>query len=303
MAAIYLGDGGMVELARNEESRTIHGTLTVADVDAALRRFSFDFLEGALLTGDRVVIGTVRPAAGPPPNLELVAGHTGEDILLFVHVDAAGGLRLYRTFPEAINGSYDQAVPLVTPSANQDIYVTVRDSNFRGLAGVRSYELTTARETVDLTTLGEDFREQYDNGLISGQGQLDCFWDFMQPWCSEGASIQEGVEVAHFLAELVQRVTLGAGFRGRFFIKSRDSAQTPTTAEAARTQLYWEADCVITSVGFSFSPTAPVATQVSFVTTGAIMLRAGLPPGLLQQENGSLILQEDLYGILLDQPV
>ena len=36
---------------------------------------------------------------------------------------------------------------------------------------MRSWEITTQRDTVDTTILGEEYKEYYDQGLVSGQGQ------------------------------------------------------------------------------------------------------------------------------------
>ena len=66
---------------------------------------------------------------------------------------------------------------LVTPSAAKDITIRTRNERFRHVAGVREFEMTTSREQVDLTNLGDEFRNQYEAGLISGQGSMTCIWE------------------------------------------------------------------------------------------------------------------------------
>ena len=279
---VYLGDTGIVELKRTA-LYPIAALLASGDVDADAKRFSFDFPTGALITGDRINIGTQDGT-----DLELVDGRNYPDGRWYCHVDKVGGVRLYDAFQDAVNGYKDNAVELVAPSKDQRIYVINRDDDYNCVGQISQYEITTSRETVDLTTLGDNFRESYANGLISGQGNISCFWEYKYRNCDE--SVGEHTELAQYFAHLVLRLDQGSSFLGRFYIHRGEG-------EA----VWYEAECIVTNVGFSFEPGVPVRTRIDFVTTGPIQLIIGTPPSYLLkedefnllQENGSLIELED----------
>ena len=77
-------------------------------------------------------------------------------------------------FEYAINGGKANALELVQPSADQQIYIHTKDENYNGVAQIQRWTMTTDRESVDLTVLGNEYRDNYSNGLISGQGELQC---------------------------------------------------------------------------------------------------------------------------------
>ena len=87
--AIYFGSTGFVEIKR-DNGRAFSSSLDPADVNTTKKRFSVDFASGAILTGDQVVISTKDDS-----NLELVSGHNHPDGRWYVHIDDAGGMKLY----------------------------------------------------------------------------------------------------------------------------------------------------------------------------------------------------------------
>lgn len=284
--AIYLGDSGYVEIRREGLNSSLGSILDPGDVNVQRRRFSFDFDAGALVTGDRLQIRTTDGST-----LELVDGHVYPDGTWYVNVDQAGGIRLYTTFAAAINGDESAALPLVVPSRNIPIVAVARDVSYRCLAQIQDYQLTTARETIDLTSLGDEFRTSYANGLISGQGVLNCLWDYEASVCSEDDAFRQ--ERPHYLAQLVIRTQQGASFLGRFLLKGDGrSATRGSNTGAIKDELWWEARCIITNVAFTFNPMQPISSSVEFVTTGQVRLRMGSLPGYLLQESGSYLLQE-----------
>lgn len=293
--AIYLGDSGYVEIRREGLNSSMGSLLDPGDVNVLRRRFSFDFDTGALVTGDRLQIRTTDGST-----LELVDGHVYPDGTWYVNVDQAGGIRLYTTFAAAINGEEADALPLVAPSRNIPIVAVSRDVSYRCLAQIQDYQLTTSRETIDLTSLGDEFRTNYANGLISGQGVLNCLWDYEATTCSDVDSPTRQ-ERPHYLAQLVIRTQQGAGFLGRFLLKADGrTAISGGNASAAKDELWWEARCIITNVAFTFSPSTPISSSVEFVTTGQVRLRMGSLPGYLLQESGSYLLQESGEGLELE---
>ena len=181
---VYLGSHGAIELQRTSGD-PVFAELAPDDVSVDARRFSFSDREiyGEFINGDQVDIDRVGDDGKPNgKNLDLIAGHDFPDWRGFIYVNPLGGMRLYDRFEDAITGTVDNAVELVKPSEKQRLKLKTRNSNFSHLARVRQYELTTERDTVDITHLGEQFRQRYEAGLISGQGSIDCFWIFKQPF-------------------------------------------------------------------------------------------------------------------------
>lgn len=285
--AVYLGETGFVEIRRDANEQALTTSLDPNDVNVTKKRFSVDFAEGALITGDQVDIATVDKS-----DLILVDGHDNQpDWRGFIYLDDAGGIRLYDSFEESITGELGTALALETPTATKDIAIRTRSLQYNCLASVKDYELTTSRDQIDTTVLGQEHRNQYEAGLISGQGTLSCLWAY-EALCEDGAT---RVEFASYLARLVLRLQQGADFLGRFFIHWGGSTDPSS--------VWYEAECIITNVAVTVSPAQLIDTRIQFVTSGPIVLRSGIPEAYLLQESGDLILQEDgESGILLEDP-
>lgn len=279
---IYLGDSGHVELQRSSIETSLHGSLDPADVNEAKRRFSFDFTGNALVTGDKVEIGTEDGS-----NLQLVTGHAYPDWTGHVHLDDVGGISLYDNFAHSLEGDRSRALSLTAPVSTQRIWLRSAQGRYRCLANIQSYELTTSRETVDTTSLGEEFRSRYTNGLITGQGTLSCLWSYKAALCSGNS---RGLEYPHYLAQLCILVQQGADFLGRFYLD----------ASVGNAHLWYEATCVVTNVATSLSPSQVISSSIEFVTTGPVKLRMGMPPAYLLQESRDFLLQEDGNRLLLE---
>lgn len=294
---VYLGDSGGVELRRNATDRPLLTQLDPGDVNVERRRFSVDFEPNALITGDQIDIYTENQEP-----LELIADHVDAngnyypDWRGFIHVDPVGGIRLYDTAENAFRGGYDRALDLVAPSNRQNVAIRTRNSSFRCLAQIKDYEITTSRETIQTTHLGDEFVRQFEAGLISGQGQLQCFWEHTYAKCEDEDLDPGAVEFPAYLAYLVVRLKQGSEFYGRFFVYKGNYA----TGEGS---VWYEADCVVTNVVVTVPATGVIETSIQFVTNGEILLRTGVPPAYLLQEDNNLILQEDdVSGILLEDP-
>jgi len=280
MAGIYLGYSGHIELERTSNNLPIYSQLDPEDVNASRKRFSLDQGATSLITGDKIEISTTDGS-----NLQLVSGHNFPDWTGFCHVDAVGGIHLYDTYQSSINGEESDALALTAPSAAQQITVGLARDRFRCIGNVREYSITTSRETVDVSTLGEEFRRNYTNGMISGQGQLVCLWDYEAARCKD-----QSVTYPHYLSQLVLRTKLGGAFKGRFFLNATDEPY-----------IWYEALCIVSNVAMNFSPTEPITSSIDFVTTGPVELKMGMPEEALLQENNFYMLQEDDESrILLD---
>lgn len=278
--SVYLGEEGSLAIKRTAVGEgLLQSVLDAGDVNTDRRRFSFDFPAEALITGDRIEIYTEDGST-----LELVKDHNYPDGRWFCHIDDTGGVRLYEDFDQAINGGIENAIELIEPTTSQVILVRTRNSRFRCYGQMRSWQLTTSRAAVDTTVLGEEFISQFSRGLISGQGQATCLWDYRKELCDG----RDPSEEPHYLCELLLRLKQGAFFQGQFFLYRGNPS------------VWYEADCVVTNVGLSFAPGEIVTSQVEFVTSGQIDLHTGQPEAFITQEDTGLLLQESDDGIYVE---
>ena len=217
------------------------------------------------------------------------------DFTAYVNVDGLGGIRLYETFEDAINFKKNNAYELKNISEDHYFRVTAGQMDkFRGLARIRSYEFTTNREQIDITSLGKNFRRFFSNGLISGQGRLECLWGLET--C--GDSIDEAeCESVRYLAELILRLEEGAVFSGNFILNYNNDNQ-----RREQRFLFYECDkCVITSVGVTVTPGDVLRTTIDFVTSGPFQLRLAKLPAYLLLDAPSGIGRADDDGYLLQE--
>ena len=210
LMAVFLGDSGFVEIRRDGPG--VVTKLDPNDVNVDKRRFSVDFSEGALITGDQVDIQTVDGSV-----LELVASHVGHDEWRgYIHLDDAGGIRLYDNFGDAIEGNLVPALELVEPSVAKQVRIRTRAMNYSFLARIQEYELATNRDQVDTTVLGQEHRHWYDAGLISGQGSMGCLWEHESSCEDECGS--PSIEFSVYLAQLVLRLQQGSDSLVAFYL-------------------------------------------------------------------------------------
>ena len=285
---VYFGQWGEVALKRDTLQSALQTKLDPFDVNTSTKRFSVDYCSGSLLTGDEVEIATVDDS-----NLELVSGHNYPDGKWFINVDPVGGIKLFDSFSKAIEGLSSNALTLVAPSSAKDITIKTRNERYRHVANVRDFEMTTSREQVDLTNLGDEFRNQYEAGLISGQGSMTCIWEHDYDTGDRANEYGTDPEFPFYLAQLLVRTQQGSDFDGLFYI-FRDP-------DNSKKNVFYEANCIITNIAVSVSATEVIETQIQFVTNGVIRLKTGDTPGFLLQENADKILQENQSRILLEE--
>ena len=171
---VFLGDSGRIMLIRKGSDQIMYATMNPSDVREDVNRFSIDFAHEQVLTGDRLQISTV---GGEDLNW---INHPDADksFTRYVHVDEAGGIRLYDSFSDAIRAVPEKAVDIIKPPSNQRVFFKIlsADDEARCLAEVTNYQITTTRETIDTTNLGAYYRKQYEAGLVQGQGRIECLW-------------------------------------------------------------------------------------------------------------------------------
>lgn len=295
---IYLGNIGSVEIRRKSVEGAKQSLVNPSDVNASRNRFSFDFDEGFLITGDLVEIKTTDGT-----NLDFVAasGWAANAVQSsgnwYVHIDELGGIRLYNAFDDSLAGEAAGQVSLVALAKDIPISVSIRDRDTRLLASITDYELNTNRETVDITTLSDQHRQQYST-LISGSGALTAHWDYVNAAASEPVN---------YLMQLVLRTEIGSTFGAKFYIKAPDTQSSGGSFAATQLNdsLWWEFDALVTNSAVSFTPSDIVVSRIDFVTTGPIRLRASTRPVsyLLQESGGKLALEQDAASfLLLEEP-
>jgi hypothetical protein len=302
--AIYLGSAGFIELTRYAAS-AFESEMNTSDVDVGERQFSFDFPNGTFITGDQIQIKRLNPDGTPstqPLDFVSPAGWGDNtqypDGSWYAHVDPLGGIRLYSRWADALSGSRISAVELHAPALAYKIQATVSNSTPHCIGQIASYSVSTERDALDITSLGDAFAQRV-SGLISGSGSIECFWDWVPAVCSNS-----NVEMAQYLHQLILRQQLGSEFKASLIIK-RDGAE-PMDAKindvSVRTSLMYDVTAIVTDVGIDFDPAEALRSKISFVTTGEISLRYQVPSAaLILQEDRSKITLEDIDGYLAQE--
>ena len=285
--SIYFGSTGFIELKRDALNSQIGTSLNPADVNTTKKRFSVENINGSLITGDQIEIETVDGS-----DLELLSGHSFPDLRKYIHIDDMGGIKLYNTFSSALAGEVTDALTLTTPSSTKNILIRTRNTRFRPLAKITEFEITTTRDTVDVTNLGEEFRQQYENGLISGQGTIQTIWQHRN--FQNDTPGFASPEFPVYLSQLLVRMQQGADFEGRFYVY-HDPTQTTNS-------VWYQSMCVVTNVAINVPASGLIEARIEFITNGVIRLHNGVPPSFLLLESSDKILQEDGDGILLEDP-
>jgi hypothetical protein len=285
--SIYFGSTGFIELKRDALNSALGTSLNPADVNTTKKRFSVDNVSGSLITGDQIEIETVDGS-----NLELLSGHNFPDLRKYIHIDDMGGIKLYNNFATALAGEVTDALALTAPSSTKNILIRTRNTRFRPLAKITEFEITTTRDTVDITNLGEEFRRQYENGLISGQGTIQTIWQHRN--FQNDTPGFASPEFPVYLSQLLVRMQQGADFEGRFYVYHDPSQSTNS--------VWYQSMCVVTNVAVNVPASGLIEARIEFITNGEIRLHNGVPPSFLLLESSDKILQEDGDGILLEDP-
>jgi hypothetical protein len=285
--AVLLGENGLVELRRTGLDEAVRGVVTRSDVNYVKNRFSFNFVLGALLTGDQVELRTtdgglldfIAPS-GWPTNTRY------KDGTFYLYVDEVGAIRLYRTFDAAVAGETAGRVDLVDPGRSVSIELRVRNNSERILGQVIDFELNTERDATDVTALTDEFKRNV-SGLISGSGRLQCFFDYDNRGCDPAAcnTSSDSVEMPIYMNQLLLRTKIGSEFWGKLTLIRR-GPKPYGRAEAVDDEIWYEFDARITNVGMVFSAKEPIRTTIEFVTTGEIKLRTRFTSAFMLQEQG-----------------
>ena len=287
--AVFLGSHGNVRLRRSTGTTgaNLEDQIKPDDVNTNLNRLSFDSAAGNLLTGDRVNINTTDArglvcfAASAWSSAVVEPG-----ISAYVHVNAVGGLRFFYSFENAINNDRSAELTLAAfASPPLPITVQVRDTAENILGNVTGYTLNTDRETIDATSLSDRFRRQYAAGVISGNGSIDCLFDY------ETTGIKE---TPLLMLQLIHRVDIGSDFDLALYLTDKD-------LNASVNNVYYEMQAMVTKTGVTVDTEDLIRCTIDFVTTGEIRLLIGEPAGYVLKEDDDRIEIEQSIDFLLQE--
>lgn len=288
---VFAGHYGSIEFKRIGSSESIVCNINASDLDAPRKRFTLglqsglDLPFGTITTGDRVKITTSDSRGLPFRWYRNVANTTfvdnpGASVLpleFFANVDRMGAIRMYRTFADALAnpGSRFLAIPLSKASGSQEWRTTINllAGSYNTLGLVQGFQITTDRESVDVTALGNKYK-QFSASAISGSGSVDCLFDFKN---------LTGDELPLALSQLIQKIEIGSKFAGRFYILEPGSPQPPGYGVAEG--LYYEVNGMLTSSALTVRADQIAECSFDFITSGEFALRVGDAPVELTTEN------------------
>jgi len=283
----FLGSQGNVRLRRGTEVvlGNIQESVNTDDISTVLNRVGTkDGIEN-LFTGDKVDFET-----SDPRNLLFIpasnwsSGTIQDTYSTFVNVNAVGGLRLYRTFADAVNNNRENEIVLQAFTGDPiNLTITVRDVGSNILGDVTSYEFNASREQVDVTSLSDKFKNQYNAGLISGSGRVECVFNNK----TDGSR-----ETSLLMLQLIQRVDLGCAFD--LFLYLVDKEINP-----AEESVFYYLSAVVTNAGVTVDLDDAIRCTLDFVTTGELRLVVGaLTDYILKEDDDRIRKEQDLNFLL-----
>jgi hypothetical protein len=288
---VYFGNAGRIELLRTSHGQVIDAAVASSDLDVAKNSFGFKNVDDtdAVITGDLLEIKSTNgrklewlDASAWP------GGNQHADIKAYVNINQAGQIRLYLEFEDAVNDEPSKRLPIVAfTGAEIPVEIRVAAVNFRCTGKITRFELNSEREAVDVSQIGEEFRNRLGTA-ISGNGSLEAFFDYAHDLCQDGTTIQSH-DLAVYFHQLILRQQLGSAFKAKFYIITRGNGSD------VNDEIWYDVDGVITNCGVAVTPTELIRSTVQFVTTGPIYLRSRFTSNYILQEDGvSRIAQERL---------
>ena len=285
----FLGSQGNVRLRRGTELTlgTLSEDIGLDDISTTLNRIGTANGIDNIFTGDKVNIETTdarKLLFIPVSNWS--SGTVEDTFSAFVNINVAGGLRLFSTFADAVNNVRSNEIALQSFTGDPiAITLAVRDSGSNILGDVTSYEFNASREQVDTTTLSDKFKNQYNAGLISGSGRIECIFNN----ATDGAK-----ETSLLMLQLIQRLDLGCAFDLFLYLVDKD-------LNPAEQSIFYSLTAVVTNSGVSVDLDDAIRCTLDFVTTGELRLVAGTLAEYLLKEDDDRIRQEQSLDFLLKE--
>ena len=151
------------------------------------------------------------------------------------------------------------------------------------LGDVTSFEFNASREQVDTTALSDKFKNQYNAGLISGSGRIECLFN------NETSGVKE---TSLLMLQLIQRLDLGCAFD--LFLYLIDKDRTPSEES-----VFYALTAVVTNSGVVVDVGGVISCTLDFVTTGELKLVVGvLAEYLLKEDDDRIRKEQDLDYLL-----
>jgi hypothetical protein len=301
-----MGEAGGIRIA-GPESERIYTRIEPSDVETSSNRFTFEDTRLTLVTGDRVWIRRIDANGDPTGLLDFVDksgwgdGLQHPDGQWYVHADAVGGIRLFRQWRDAINNDKPQGVQLQIPAAGFRVSYEIVKGDEECLAQTIGWTLNTDRDVADFTSLGDSFKQRMST-LVSGSGDLDCFFEYENRFCDN----KEDKLPSSYMHNLALRQEVGANFIGVFLMKQSKAQPLNELLDPsqAKAELFYYCECVITGVATELVANEPIHSKITFVTTGPIQLLFNFPSDYLLQEQppNDRIETESGFGVLLEVP-
>lgn len=287
--AVFLGQYGNVRLKRGSSSpfASLTDQIEPADVNTVLNRLSFDGALDNLLVGDRLVLTTTDPrglVCFAPDTWS--SGQVEQSLSAYIHVNAVGGLRFFSSFENAVNNVRSSEFTLQEFTGDSlTLDVSVLDARSNILGNVTGYTLNTDRETIDATALNDKFRRQYAAGLLSGNGSIDCLFDYTTTGVKETPLL---------MLQMLQRIDIGCEFDLALYLT--DKELNPNL-----NNIYYEMQATITRAGVTVNTDNAITCTIDFVTTGEIRLLVGEPAGYVLKEDDDRLELEQTVDFLLTE--
>jgi hypothetical protein len=283
----FLGTKGNVRLRRatSVQISALQDQIDAADVNTTLNRLSFDSAGDNLLTGDRVDITTTDPRGLVCfTSAAWSSGTVEPGISAYVNVNAAGGLRFFDSFEDAVNNTRANELALYAfAGAPIPIECRVRDVSYSVLGNVVDYTLATDREAIDSTSLSDRFRQLYSAGLLSGSGTITCAFDYTTAGVTETPLL---------MLQLIQRLELGSSFDCALYL-------TDSSVDATVNSVFYQFDAMVTKAGVQVAAGDIINCTIDFVTTGEIRLLIGsIEEFILKEDDDRLNLEQSLDFLL-----
>jgi hypothetical protein len=288
---VVLGNTGKIRLRRSagKADYTVLETVIEADdINMLLNRIGFDEANDNLLTGDRVEISTddtrglafIAKDTWPSQTVE-------KTLTAYINVNAVGGIRLFDSMQDAINNNRATEYKLNALSSTGGINITiaVRDTISNVLGNVTSYVFNTDRESIDTTTLSDKFRRQYNAGIISGSGTIDCLFNYETTGVNETPLL---------MLQLLNRIDIGSDIDLALYVVDRSE-------ELNQASVFYDMTATITKAGVNVVSGDLITTSIDFVTTGEFRLLLGEPVSFLYTEDENRILVEKTLDFLVQE--
>jgi hypothetical protein len=181
-------------------------------------------------------------------------------------------LKFYNSEILASNYLGTEETTLADWPTNEDAYYAAgpRFAEWKIVAWMRGWNLSTSAPAVDVSSLGEKFSEAVKS-VVSGSGSLDFIIDLF------GSSTEHSPEALLRIAMMTER---GATGNARFYLNKDDPNDTDSYTERmnnrslVRTSVYYNANILFTNAAVDVSSDSLVQGSADFVTTGPIRLGA-----------------------------